>query len=146
MKQAYQAAYSVANMRRKGEEVLRLREAERKEKKKQKEIAKKQVHNNPEHEKVDKNGHPNHDEPPDIEDDSDGEEFSEEDRVLRFEWDGKGKSMDATKLTATFRELEFVHNQALLMRERLSDEIVAIQDILLAIVKTKVVRHFAMYV
>ena len=128
-------------MRRKGEEVLRLREAERKEKKKQKLATKKQE----QQDKVDKNGHPHPhpphiDETPDMEDDNDGEEFSEEDRVLRFEWDGKGKSMDATKLTATFRELEFVHNQALLMRERLSDEIAAIQDILLAIVKTKVVR------
>jgi hypothetical protein len=138
VKQAYQAAYSVAEMRRKGEEVLRLREAERKEKTtKQKQAAKKQEHK-PDHDKMDKDSHPHHVESSDVDEDDD-EEISEEDRVLRFEWDGKGKSMDATKLTATFRELEFVHNQALLMRERLSDEIVAIQDILLAIVKTKVV-------
>ena len=133
-------------MRRKGEEVLRLREAERKEKTKQRQAVKKQEHK-PDHDKMDKNGLPHHHvESNDVVDEDDDEEISEEDRVLRFEWDGKGKSMDATKLTATFRELEFVHNQALLMRERLSDEIVAIQDILLAIVKTKVVSYVCMYV
>ena len=135
-KQAYQAAYSADDMRIKGEEILKQKVLSLKEKKK---------HHKKDHKK-DKNGHEEEHHPENgteidkSDDNIDFGDMSEEDRVLGFEWDGKGKHMDATKLTATYRELEFVHNQALLMRERLADEIVAIQDILLSIVGTRVVK------
>jgi ferritin-like metal-binding protein YciE len=43
--------------------------------------------------------------------------------------------MDATKLTATFRELEYVENQASNMLDKLGDEIIAIRDMYGAIMK-----------
>eukprot|EP01034_Spumella_vulgaris_P028550 gene28550-35431_t len=61
--------------------------------------------------------------------------LTDEDRVLGFSWDGKGRFMDATKLTATFRELEYVENQASNMLDKLGDEIAAIKDMHGAIMK-----------
>lgn len=46
----------------------------------------------------------------------------EEDRILNFYWDGKGRFMDVAKLTATYREVEFAENQASLYLDRLEDE------------------------
>ncbi len=63
--------------------------------------------------------------------------LTDEERVLGFSWDGKGRFMDAAKLTATFRELEYVENQATNMLEKLGDEIVAIQDVYSAILKSR---------
>jgi hypothetical protein len=61
--------------------------------------------------------------------------IAEEDRVLNFNWDGKGRFMDAAKLTTIFRELEYSDNQAKLMLDRLGDEINALQGVYKAILK-----------
>jgi hypothetical protein len=47
---------------------------------------------------------------------------AEEDRILNFYWDGKGRFLDVAKLTTTFRELEYVENQVALYLDRLVDE------------------------
>lgn len=61
--------------------------------------------------------------------------IAEEDRVLNFQWDGKGRFMDAAKLTTIFRELEYADNQAKIMLDRLGDEIIALQGVYKAILK-----------
>jgi len=137
-KNAAQNAYSANDVRRKGEEVMaaHLQAIKAAEKNRLKKEVKKDKHGHGDDhsDTKDTDGHP----PLEAEEEDHDMVMSEEDRVLGFEWDGKGRYMDATKLTVTFRELEFVQNQALMMRERLGDEIVAIQEILLSIIKTKV--------
>lgn len=59
----------------------------------------------------------------------------EEDRVLGFQWDGKGRFMDIVKLTTTFRELEYAENQASIMLDGLPDQIEALKGVYKAILK-----------
>ncbi len=63
--------------------------------------------------------------------------LTDEERIMGFAWDGKGRFMDAAKLTATFRELEYVENQATNMLDRLGDEIGAIRDMYGTILKSR---------
>eukprot|EP00599_Poterioochromonas_sp_BG-1_P004842 CAMPEP_0173141554 /NCGR_PEP_ID=MMETSP1105-20130129/5567_1 /TAXON_ID=2985 /ORGANISM="Ochromonas sp., Strain BG-1" /LENGTH=371 /DNA_ID=CAMNT_0014054787 /DNA_START=938 /DNA_END=2053 /DNA_ORIENTATION=+ len=49
-------------------------------------------------------------------------QVQEEDRILGFTWDGKGRFLDVAKLTSTFRELEYVENQVSLVLDRIQDE------------------------
>ena len=64
-----------------------------------------------------------------------GKDLTDEERVMNFAWDGKGRFMDGAKLMATFRELEYVENLATNMLDKLGDEINAILDIYKAILK-----------
>lgn len=59
----------------------------------------------------------------------------EEDRVLGFQWDGKGRFMDIAKLNTTFRELEYAENQANIMLDGLPDQIEALKGVYKAILK-----------
>ncbi len=61
--------------------------------------------------------------------------IAEEDKILNFQWDGKGRFMDAAKLTTIYRELEYADNQAKVMLDRLGDEIIALQGVYKAILK-----------
>lgn len=64
--------------------------------------------------------------------------IAEEDRILSFTWDGKGRFMDTAKLTATFRELEYCENQVSLYLDRLEDEINALKGVYKTILKHRV--------
>ena len=64
--------------------------------------------------------------------------IAEEDRILSFTWDGKGRFMDATKLTANYRELEYCENQVSLYLDRLEDEISALKGVYRTILKHRV--------
>lgn len=61
--------------------------------------------------------------------------IAEEDRILSFTWDGKGRFMDTAKLTATYRELEYCENQVSLYLDRLEDEINALKGVYKTILK-----------
>lgn len=64
--------------------------------------------------------------------------IAEEDRILSFTWDGKGRFMDTNKLTAIFRELEYCENQVSLYLDRLEDEISALKGVYKTILKHRV--------
>ncbi len=64
---------------------------------------------------------------------------AEEDRILNFYWDGKGRFLDAAKLATIYRELEYVENQASLLLDRLGDE----NNALLGIYSTILKHDFA---
>lgn len=101
-------AYRTQFMKERGEAILRQRETDRKNK--------------------------------ELEEKSDEIAFrDEEERVLGFRWDAhKGKFLDGQKLTAKYRELEYVEHEVSLMKERLGDEIIALKDVWLSILKTRV--------
>lgn len=62
-------------------------------------------------------------------------QLAEEDRILALQWDGKGRFMDVTKLTATYRELEYADNQASMMLDKLGDEIQALLEVYKTLLK-----------
>jgi uncharacterized protein YukE len=62
---------------------------------------------------------------------------AEEDRVLGFQWDGKGRFLDAAKLTTVFRELEYADNQAQIMLDKLGDEVDALKGVYKTILKSR---------
>jgi len=64
--------------------------------------------------------------------------IAEEDRILSFTWDGKGRFMDANKLTATYRELEYCENQVSLYLDRLEVEINELKGVYKTIFKLRV--------
>jgi hypothetical protein len=68
---------------------------------------------------------------------SDDPVVAEEDRVLGFTWDGKGRFQDAAKLTAIYRELEYADNQCNLYLDRLGDELLALQGIYRTLMRHK---------
>jgi hypothetical protein len=139
-KLAAESAYNASQMREKGLEIMSA-ESEAKKKKIKGEQKLKKQKSKAKEEQDDGDAESVND----IELETSEEHMSEEERVLGFDWDGKGKFMDATKLTATYRELEYVENQATLMKERLADEIVAMQEISLSILKTRVVGALFFY-
>jgi hypothetical protein len=49
-------------------------------------------------------------------------QLEEEDRLLSFAWDGKGRFLDLAKLNTTFRELETADNQLAMMVDTLPDQ------------------------
>eukprot|EP01033_Poteriospumella_lacustris_P001082 gene1082-787_t len=49
-------------------------------------------------------------------------QLEEEDRLLSFAWDGKGRFLDLAKLNTTFRELETADNQLAMMIDTLPDQ------------------------
>lgn len=56
-------------------------------------------------------------------------QLEEEDRMLSFVWDGKGRFLDLPKLNSTFRELETADNHLALMVDTLPDQIDALKTI-----------------
>lgn len=62
-------------------------------------------------------------------------QLEEEDHILGFQWDGKGRFMDLAKLNSLFRELETAENQASLMLDTLGDSIDALRNIYRTLLK-----------
>jgi hypothetical protein len=62
-------------------------------------------------------------------------QLEDEDRLLSFQWDGKGRFLDLPKLNSTFRELETQDNQLSLMVDTLPDQIEAQKTIFKTLLK-----------